>query len=382
METPNDDANLDKYTKDRIEKGIQELLDEKELKIKWRKEIEQNEAIQAYFKGYQESSISSFINDYLQKKYMWFRFGDMYKKMADDHRSQWIELAHDHLEIILQKKLFDLQCLWRAEQIKVEGVEICFDFVIWQNDILNCPFLEPLTASDIEMYQEYLLSEEAELIDYCSGDEWQDYEERKAGYLNPEGDYLEMPEWYEFHNQRTGNTNLFLLPDIRGEKENFYSDLYFKNKEKEKEKKEQPVNTPTDYKPSLVGYDHEVVSFFVKTFETKDIQSKYKHYEESNSIQDNMYYEDLIREMIEAKENIPIRANEDFREALVLAHNEYRCKKVADHLPLAFEQYLFNIKMGFSVGGEDLFYTGLRDNYLQRLIEGRVLNGEEPNLDF
>ena len=382
METPNDDSNLDKYTQNRVEEGIQELLNEKELKIQWRKEIDQNEAIQEYFKRYRETSINDFINDYLHKKYMWFRFGDLYKKMADDYRSKWIELAHDHLEIILQKKLFDLQCLWRAEQIVLEGVEICFDFVIWQNDILNCPFIEPLTASDIEMYQEYLLQEETELINYHSGDEWQDYEEIKGGHLNPEGNYLEMPEWYEFHNQRTGNTNLFLLPDIRGEKENFYSDLYFKNKEKEEVKHEQSVSTPIDKRPSLSTYDEETVSFFVKTFETKDIQSKHKYYEESNSIQDNMYYEDLIREMIESKENIPIRANEDFREALVLAHNEYRCKKVADHLPLAFEQYQFNINMGLSVGDKDSFYKDLRSTYVDRFIAGRVLNGEEPTLDF
>ncbi|NJM80760.1 MAG: hypothetical protein HC854_16210, partial [Flavobacterium sp.] len=76
METPNDHSNLDKYTQNKVEKGIQELLDEKELKIKWRKEMEQNEAIQKYFKSYKETSINSFIDDYLNKKYLWFRFGD------------------------------------------------------------------------------------------------------------------------------------------------------------------------------------------------------------------------------------------------------------------------------------------------------------------
>ena len=38
-------------------------------------------------------------------------------------------------DIILEteKKLFDLQCLWRAEQIELESVEICFDFIIITN---------------------------------------------------------------------------------------------------------------------------------------------------------------------------------------------------------------------------------------------------------
>lgn len=382
METPNDDSNIDKYTQNRVEQGIQELLNEKELKIQWRKELEQNEAVQNYFKGFQESSVSSYIDDYLNKKYMWFRFGDMYKKMADEHRSQWIELAHDHLEIILQKKLFDLQCLWRAGQIELEGVAICFDFVVWQNDILNCPFLEPITATDIELYQQYLLREEMELIHYYAGEEWQDYEEIKQAYTEPDSAYSEIPDWYDFYDQITGKTSLLLLPDSRGEKEKFYSDLYFKNKEKEEAKKEQPVSTPIDKRPSLSIYDEETVSFFVKTFESKVIQSKHKHYEESNAIEDNIYYEDLVRELIEAKENVPIRANKDFREAIVLAYNEYRCKKVAAHLPLAFEQYQFNIKMGLSVGDKDSFYKDLRVNYVERFIAGRILNGEEPNLDF
>ena len=384
METPNDDAQSNKTPQDGVDKQIQELLDEKELKIKWRKEIEQNEAIQNYFKGYKQASIDSFIKEYLVHKYLWFRFGDMYKQLADDHKSQWIEIAHDHLEIILQKKLFDIQCLWRAEQIELEGIEICYDFVVWQNDIFNCPFLEPITESDIVMYQQYFLSEDTELQDYDAGEEWQDYEERKAGYLNPDDDdYLDMPEWYEYHNLRTGNTNLLILPDVRGTKEKFYSDLFFKNKEEKEAKQEQPEGIPNaDNRPSLSGYNEEMVSFFVKTFESKDIQNKHKYYTENNAVRDNMYYEDLVRELIEARENIPIRANEDFREALILANNEYRRKKVGAHLPLAFEQYQFNIKMGFSVGGEDLFYKGLRETYAQRLIDGRVLNGEEPTLDF
>jgi hypothetical protein len=381
METPNDESNIDKYTQNKVEEGIQELLNEKEIKIKWRKELEQNEAVQNYFKGFKETSINSFVDHYLNQKYLWFRFGNMYKKMADEQRSQWIELAHNHLEIILQKKLFDLQCLWRAEQVELEGVAICFDFVVWQNNIFNCPFLEPLTADDIEMYQQYLLKEETELEDYFAGDEWQDYEEIKADYLDTEGDYYGMPEWYEFHNQRTGNTSLLLLPDLRGEKERFYSDLFFKN-QAEKEKIGQPSILPQDSGVKHLSSDQETTAFFVKTFESKDIQSKNKHYVEYNSFEDNFYYEDLIRELIRTKEDIPIRANTDFKKALILANNEYRCKKVADHLFLAFEQYQFNKKMGFSVGRKDSFYHDLRKSYVQRLIDGRVINGEEPTLDF
>ena len=104
METPNDDSNLDKFTQNKVAKEMQKLLEEKEVKIKWRKEIEQNEAIQTYFKSYSDSSVSSFVDSYINNKYLWYRFGDMYKQMADQSQSQWIEMAHDHLTVILQKK--------------------------------------------------------------------------------------------------------------------------------------------------------------------------------------------------------------------------------------------------------------------------------------
>ena len=44
-ENQNEDQFLDKYTKDSVEKGITELLEEKELKIKWRRELAENDSI-------------------------------------------------------------------------------------------------------------------------------------------------------------------------------------------------------------------------------------------------------------------------------------------------------------------------------------------------
>ena len=47
-ENQNEDQFLDKYTKDSVEKGITELLEEKELKIKWRRELAENESVQRF----------------------------------------------------------------------------------------------------------------------------------------------------------------------------------------------------------------------------------------------------------------------------------------------------------------------------------------------
>ena len=178
MENSEEQNLFDKYTEDKIN----EALDEKELKKQWRKEIEENEAMQNYFKSFNSSSVKSFIDNYINNKMGWMRFGDFYKEKAEREASQWIELAHEHLQAILQKKLFDIQCLWRAEQVQLEGVEICFDFTIWEKEIWNCPFIEPITAKDIVMYSDYLQTAELQLHDCYDLNEWQNYEEIKESY--------------------------------------------------------------------------------------------------------------------------------------------------------------------------------------------------------
>ena len=382
METPEDNSELDKYANERLEKDIQDLLEEKKLKIKWRKELDQNEAIQNYFKNYSDRTVRNFVSDYVSKKYLWFKFGDMYKSMTDASQSQWIELAHEHLEIIQQKKLFDLQCLWRAEQIQLKGVSICFDFDMWEHDIFNCPFLEPITESDIQLYQDYLSKGDLEFDRFLLGEEWQNYDEMKEAYCTDNSDF-ELPPWYEFHNLRTGNTSLLLLPNIRGDKEKFYSDLYFDNKSKQEQKLPPLTNQQdTDARPSLFAHENENMQFFVKTFENKEIQNKYNYYTEAYSDNEDDYYEEIFRNLLEAKEYVPIKAHYNFKEAIQIAYNDYKCTKIIAHLPMAFEQYLLNIKMGFSFEKNDVFYDEFRNTYAERFMDGRELNGEERNLNF
>ncbi|WP_310558264.1 hypothetical protein [Flavobacterium sp.] len=385
MENSDDQNEYDKYAQEKINQA----LDEKELKIHWLKEIEQNEAMQNYFKSFNKSSVKSYIDYYIGIKSIWMRYGDFYKEKAASEASQWIEQAHEHLSVILQKKLFDAQCLWRAEQIQLEGVEICFDFTIWEHDIWACPFIEPLTSNEVAMYSDYLTKTDIEISSYSVGDDFQNYEEIKKAY-HDSSDFMNMPEWYEYHNTRTGNSSLLLLPDIRGAKEDFYSEIYFKSKEhldKITENEAMVLNNPDrDVRPYLSTHPKEKIEFFVKTFEDRTVQLKYKYYDENCFYNDeegqNEHYEELFSKMLETKEPIPIQAHHDFREAIAIAYNHYKCRKIAENLPIAYEQYLFNKKMGFITSKNDNFYRGFRTHWTERLIKGRVLNGEAPDLDF
>lgn len=379
MENNNNHDDENRYNT-RYEKGVTELLEEKELKTKWHKEILENESMQEYFKGFQPTTVDTFIMFYLTEKYLAYKYADSNEKRVEAKRSRWIDEAHEHLGIIQQKKLFDLQCLWRAEQVTLEGVRICADFDVWSNDILNCPFLEPVTKSDIRMYQDFLLTTDADFRAISDKYDLQEYEEFKLNYKDHE-DGLQLPEWYEYHNMRTGNSALLLLPNTRGEKEAFYSGIYWKNQEKDQPEREPYV---PDDRPYLSISNLEKVMFFVNTFEDAETQKKYANYKEIYKKEEDLDFDvsELIMFMDEEEEYIPIEAHYDYRIALYKAYNTFKLKKLAEHMPLAHEQYLFNQKMGFTIENEDNFYGDLRDKYLERILDGRELNGEPRDLDF
>ena len=375
------DGKLDRLSEQKIQEGIRSLLEEKELKIKWREELESNPAVLEYFKGFSNKDPKNdFLDVYLSTKYQSYAHGDMYKEKQEKSRNQWIELAHEHLGYIQQKKMFDLQCIWRAEQITIAGVDMTIDFKIWENDILNCNFIAPITADEVAMYQDFLLSNTNVDHEWFKLYEWQEYNEFKASYLdNEEKEQVDMPDWYEFHNMRTGNGSLLLLPDVRGEKEEFYVNLYRKAFAK--------TNAPTphiqDSRPFLSGYNKEQVQFFVKTFEDKETQKKYQYYTEgiSGFDDDDVYY--TLGCILDADEMIAVEAHDNILEAIKRAYNKYWFRKIAECLPIAYEHYLFNRKMGFRYEpkGDD-FYLNLKELIKGKILDAREWNGEERTLDF
>ena len=376
MEENLDDEGLDNYSKKKYEEGVAELEQEKALKIKWRKEIMENEAAQKYFEGYLPSSIESFIKDYLVKKYIAFKHKDLYARQLEKNRTRWIDEANEHLKPILQKKLFDLQCLWRAEQINLEGIEIAFDFSVVQQDIFNCSFIE-ITEEDVALYQSFLTNGQADK--YCNNfHNWQDYD---ALTMTDNDDVETFPEWYLFHNLRTGNSNLLLLPDTRGKKEDAYISLSHKKKWEGREDE----LIPPPLKPFLSIYENDSITFFATTFEDAEHKKNILNYQEyHNQTSDEHNIDEIIMYMGEIEDYIPIESHHDYREAIVLAYNKYFLGKIAEHLPLAYEQYLFNKNMNFGKERDKHyeFYLDLRSTYYNNIVNGRELNGEPRDLNF
>lgn len=403
MEEHNEENKLDNYTKKHIEEEIKKLEEEKELKLKWRKEIEENSRIQDYFSNFNANSIENFVNHYINEKFNAYRYGDMYMKIAEEERSKWIDKAHEHLGIILQKQLFDLQCLWRADEIKLEGINITYDFKHWEHDIFNCPFLKPITTEDIKMYQDFLEAVIFDFSEHAELEDWQDYEEIKKSYEESEENEILIPLWYHYHYTQTKTFDLLLLPDNRGEKEEFYSQLWFEKlnddhkTELEKQANEAaakqedaltnaPIISDTtpvfDNRPFLNYFDTKTMMQVFKDFEDDDMQIKYKYYTEGlGEGIDNSHYEELFTELLEMKESVPVEESSDIRDAVQQAYDTFLTNKVIQYLPIAHEQYLFNLKMGLTIKAEKSLYNN-DDFFANAILNGRELNGESRDFNY
>jgi hypothetical protein len=366
----------------------------KELALKYSADLRNNEQALAYFSAFDPASVDAFIEHYASEKSKWMHGVDSYATWNEQEQTRWVDEAFKRLKEIQQKKLFDVQCHWRAEKTEIEEIKICSDFrTYWEGNVMNCPFIEPVTQEDINLYIQYLQSGNfEEYQDLFAG--WQDYEDIKEAY-NTENANRNFPEWYDFYNGRKGTAVFMLFPDIRGQKEKEYLDLYHAEAKELIEKR--MAETPCDTRPPFTNYPHSHIPWFVETFEDKLTQHYMQAFkdldEEDNDAEDddneeyneesyinveNIFF-DLEREM----ELIPIEDSYDYREALQLAWNKYTIKKIIESLPQAFEQYQFHIQTGLAF--EDKYLsskTEARDMWRNNLLRGRELKGEPRDFNF
>jgi hypothetical protein len=88
--------------------------------------------------------------------------------------------------------------------------------------------------------------------------EWQDYNLFLEKDEN--GNTSDMPEWYQFYDNRIGTGMLLLLPDIRGTMEEKYLELAREYNKKHAPQSKTP-QAPPDTRPSLAPFGQPLVDF-------------------------------------------------------------------------------------------------------------------------
>jgi hypothetical protein len=354
-----------------------------------------NEKFNKFIENIYPTSRDSFISEYARKKTHWLEFGPRHIKWNLRDDLQWTEDATSRIAEILQKKLFDVQCQWRAEKIKLPEVQITRDFYYWEANILNCPFIEPVTQEEIDLYLQYLAGNNFE---HRQGwfERWQDYSAIKEAYAS-ESENRNFPEWYDFHNGRTGHSAYLLLPDIRGDKEEFYLDFWrteAHRKDAEMKKEAESLKALTDAsgiapaddpdRRPWLNYDKSGwMTWFVNTFEDKTTQEIFQQYGGehpfSNKYDENIHSD--LRLLGDSGEPQPVEAWYDWKEAIHRAAEKYSIKKIMEAMPLAYEQYRMKIDLHIPFETPDID----RDNsmwYMKAILRGRELNGEPQDFNF
>jgi hypothetical protein len=354
--------------------------------------LKNDAAIQKYFEDYNKSSVESFISGYASYKAGYMIHGDEFGKFHEGKKNESFETAYECLEEIQFKKLFDLYCQWSAEVITLPGTIVWSSFLAWSGNVLNCPVLSPISKSEFNLYMQYAATDGFEIENNF---DWLDYCNVRS---NTESDDNScFPEWFSYHNIHTGAGRYLLLPDTRCNKEDFYRGLYWKEQNEITEKKYETgeLQRPPkmDERPWLRHYHYKVTEDFVKRFEDDAARKKFFKYEDyfhqldRNPEGDDQWLkerlETVISDLSDLKPPPPIEANMDWRRGLYNTWLRYRKDEIREALPVAYQDYLFHIdnKIPFKADRYDN-YNDFVKTALEQIYRGRVLNGEEEDLNF
>lgn len=344
-----------------------------------RSDLKSNPQYRLFFDKYNPLSVESFIDNYAIRKSRYLTFGEMLSKNEENVMLRQEIEADERLWEIQRKKLFDLECRWRAEQVQIKEIEITADFDYWNKNIENCPFIDKINEEDYELYLEYLISDG--FYDYNLDYTWMAYVDIKQS-LSEEGN---IPPWYEFYDNRKGTGSLLFLPDIRGEKEEYYLNLW-KKTISENKRKQKKKSITLDARPRLYSYDLSVVEDFIKQFESKRLLEYFRLYEkELNKSNDEV--DQAIQILKEADEMIPIESHYDWRSAIVQAARKLEQRKIVDSFKRAYKKYLYRDKVGIAheIHSNENSITWVKDwvdELKNEIIQARRINNEPANLDF
>jgi hypothetical protein len=362
-----------------------------------------NRRYQAYYKRYSKSSIRSFVEDYALKKKKWYEKKEKWQKETTDFETQFLTKADEMLNTILQKKLFDLQCQWRAGLIDLPFIEYSDDFFYFCNHIFDCPFIDPITPEEVTAATVFLETVEDKTEEWY--DCWQYYEllknwqvQKLEGVIS-EGEFsrdnraVAPPDFYLFYDDYFNKENFLLLPDVRGEKEMRYRKAVSRYEKEEYERFRLEQNDDEEDGYGWAHLDSFYIPYFVKEVEDQQTQELY---EMKNMFKLDKYEDDtddymkFLIGMRKLGHNFPFVEAPDWHTAIEKTVKSVSQKMTAEMMPYAYDAYLmtfgndtakfnkikalrienfeFNVK-----NGSYSFLTNIRDI----IAKGKELLGED-----
>jgi hypothetical protein len=289
------------------------------------------------------------------------------------------------LQLILQKKLFNMQLRWRAGRLVIDEIDITYDFQFWEKHITSCTFIPTITIGELELMKEYLLrfDEDDEVGEHFM--ECQDYD--SITQKNEYDDMDKLPDWYDFYDSRMGTRMLLLLPNLKGAKEEFYFDI----SRRPFVAANPSVNSPGPL-PYLYGFGADIFDFskhFEKDKYFSALFKYYKYYEEKDRRRPNSDdLKETVQYLLTADRPIYMKSHLTWDKALMAAAKEYRNTKIVEALDFAFEEYLMMKDLGLYKDKSPEEVTKEYDKNLivqlfrEKILEGRVQNDEPKDFNY
>ncbi len=360
-----------------------------ELVEKFISEIKAHKQYKTFFSGYLPSSVNSFVRLYAHKKAGWTISGEGFRTEMERMEMMWENEAMKRLEEIQQVKLFLYQCNYRSGDTEpTPDVRTIFDFIYWKDNVLNATFLEPITMDDIDLYADYLMSPEVNHSPFEFIESWQDFEDIRFAYSNPEETDRAVPDWYLYYFSRTGHGIELTLPDIKKEKDIFYFQQGNNERgrlirEEEQKALQQKPELAADKKGAFFNeFADGNLDRFMNLFEDKDNRDMHKVWDAWTAFNER---EDMLRDdldiLLYADEDVPVPAGTSWIEATRIAVARYRSVKISESLPAAYDQYKMNLDLGITFPETEKSRANA-DFYNDLVLLGRKLKGEPGNFDY
>lgn len=355
----------------------------------------------AFFAPYHPKVQESFADRFARYKVEWQWKGAQAEAEQTHASSRFSAAAYARLWDIQHKKLFDLQCRWRAGQLTVPGVDCSPDFGVYDADIENCPLLEPITPEELEMYCDFVrqtpdfddVPDRYGETPWGQPRDWQDYEKMRlydTEFNNNTPDHecegIHPSAWYDFHNMRTGNGVLLGLPDVRGAQEKRYREAYWAKRRSGY----TPPPPPDDPRPTYLSLreDKALMAAFMQQFETARLrrQQAAHNLEQARAAADEQVEEDFdYLKALSPEDSVPVEATADWRTALRRAVQESQRSQLLAHLPQVFDEYQMRQGLGIThpkVPGPNYRMKEQSLGRREELLDGREALGEPRTFDF
>ena len=403
-------------------KAAQQARDFKPLAALFKAELLASPRLAAVLAAYDSRSHASVIDSYALHKALLYTGGPRALQRQEQRFLMFRHVAAGHLWEIQQKKLFDLQCRWRAGEVELPGIRHTQDFQPWSLYIEHCPWVPPITADEVALYEAYLRGGTYE-TEY--GTRWQEYDRFKrppaaedddADDADPddptawhfrlerkhdgdEPDHDALPAWFVFHNAHTDAGALLHRPDVRGEREEYYVQLW--REEFNAQHAARLAAGPAEHRRPWAPYCHgsRATAFYINLLELPADTPRLLRWQQAAAAEDhrlngklreaNYWYDRVLHPVAGAW---PIAAHPDWRVALRQTGMSFWCHQLADVLADVWHEQEQNRLLGLPVVPpigpkdrapfEDVNWQDDEQERAKSILRGRELAGEPRDFNF